>query len=120
MWGTTVLNAQLCRLSLRPERNVAEGSALSADFPNQAGSSSIFLASGSILAIRKLRICPAPIASGFAAPLLTPPFQRACSIELSDEKSNLPAAAGVSATSLPDLVENTPSTPSPNSTLANP
>ena len=39
--------------------------------------------------IRKLRICPAFIASGFAATLLGPPFQRAFNMELSEDKIHL-------------------------------
>jgi hypothetical protein len=55
-----------------------------------AGSTTIFFAARSICVIRKLRTCPARAGSALTgAP--APVFQRACSIELSEERS---AAAG--------------------------
>src|SRR5207302_10196972 len=58
-----------------------------------ASSNSIFLAAGSSLEMRKLRICPAEDASGLAAVGEAPLFHRDCSMELSEDRS-----AGFAAT----------------------
>ena len=51
-----------------------------------AGSTTIFFAARSICVMRKLRTCPARAGSALTgAP--APVFQRACSMELSDERS---------------------------------
>src|SRR5215831_9456261 len=53
----------------------------------QASSSSIFFAAGSSFAMRKLRTSPARISSFFVFLCDDPLFHRACSMELSDDKS---------------------------------
>src|ERR1019366_842705 len=52
-----------------------------------ANFNSIFFATASSFAIRKLRICPARMASGLDTPPAAPPFQRAFSMELSADRS---------------------------------
>src|SRR6266567_5138138 len=59
-----------------------------------ANSNSIFFVAGSSFAIRKLRTCPALAGSGLEELPLedAPPFQRAVSMELNDDKSALASA----------------------------
>ena len=64
-----------------------------------AKSNSIFFVVGSSFAIRKLRTCPGRTPSGLDGPSAAPPFQRACSMELSDDKSGFDST-GVSFSDL--------------------
>jgi len=57
-----------------------------------ASSSSTFFADGSSFVILNLRICPARAASGFESSAGVAPFQRACSIDPSADRSTFPAA----------------------------
>src|SRR5450755_1538694 len=87
---------------------------------DHANSNSIFFAPGSSLVMRKLRICPARAASGFAAAPGALPFQRALSMEPRDDTSAwgllLAAWAGLASA----VIGQVANTPSPNSTRATP
>src|SRR5215468_2419735 len=89
------------------------------DMPRDyAGSTSIFLAVGSSVVMRKLRTWPARIESSFATPDEGPLFQRALSMALSDaisrgcDGAETDFAASLLAAALQIAI-----TPSPNSTF---
>src|SRR5882724_6237913 len=89
-----------------------------------ASSNSIFFDAASSFAMRKLRTCPALAASGLdmlpLPPLeAAPPFQRAVSMELNDDKSALPSACAAFSGSVcfSGTMWHVPKTPpSPSST----
>src|ERR1035437_2190082 len=85
-----------------------------------ANSNSIFFATASSFAIRKLRICPARMASGLDAPPATPPFQRAFSMELSADRSAFDSARVSSFPGRSATIGHVPWMPSPSSTRARP
>src|SRR5579864_4144409 len=86
-----------------------------------ANSSSIFLASGSSLLMRKLRICPAEDASGLAAMGEAPLFHLACNMELSEPRSAAFAAGAFSSfEGASSTMRQVANTPSPSSTRATP
>src|SRR5208282_6108484 len=113
--------------SKQHERWIASPSSRGQQVGDYSNSNSILFVSGSSLAMRNLRICPARIASGFSSAAGGPLFQRACSIEpnddrlgLDDEEDDGGSARLSSFASRSSGIRHVATTPSPSSTRALP